>query len=74
MYPKKEIVIRTQDLEARYGNRIILKEINLKVYRGEILAILGSSGCGKTTLLKHLIGLLKPYRGEVEIFGKSLNN
>lgn len=67
-----EVVVRCEGLEARYGSRIILEGINLEVYRGEILAILGGSGCGKTTLLKHLIGLLRPYRGKVELWGKEV--
>ncbi len=47
----------------------ILKNINLKVNKGELLAILGPNGAGKTTLIKHINGLLKPQRGYVEVLG-----
>jgi phospholipid/cholesterol/gamma-HCH transport system ATP-binding protein len=61
---------RAIDLTARYGERTILDGISLDVHCGEILVILGTSGCGKTTLLKHFIGLLKPSVGRVELFGQ----
>jgi len=57
------------NLKAAYGERIVLEDISLDVIPGEILVILGNSGCGKTTLLKHFIGLMKPYEGQVELFG-----
>jgi phospholipid/cholesterol/gamma-HCH transport system ATP-binding protein len=44
------------------------------VKKGEIFVIVGGSGCGKTTLLKHMIGLLRPMKGDVKIFGKSIVN
>jgi phospholipid/cholesterol/gamma-HCH transport system ATP-binding protein len=64
-----EHLIEVQNLEARYGDDLILQDINLEVARGEILAIIGGSGCGKTTLLRHLVGLLMPSAGRVAISG-----
>lgn len=61
---------RAIDLTARYGERTILDGVSLDIRRGEILCILGGSGCGKTTLLKHYIGLLKPSAGSIEMFGQ----
>ncbi len=53
------------------GNRV-LREISLEVPRGETLAVIGESGCGKTVLLKTIIGLLRPTRGKVRFDGKDL--
>ncbi|MCD6301598.1 MAG: ATP-binding cassette domain-containing protein, partial [Staphylothermus sp.] len=47
----------------------ILKNISLTIYRGERVAIIGESGAGKTTLIKIILGLLKPEQGEVKILG-----
>jgi len=66
-------IARAIDLTARYGERTVLGGIDLDVGRSEILAILGGSGCGKTTLLKHFIGLLRPAEGHVELFGEDWN-
>ncbi|MHC4320986.1 MAG: ATP-binding cassette domain-containing protein, partial [Planctomycetota bacterium] len=57
---EKKVVIKVMDMVAGYGEDIILNHINFEVYEGEIFVILGGSGCGKTTLLKHLIGLNHP--------------
>ncbi|MFZ1982794.1 MAG: ATP-binding cassette domain-containing protein [Desulfatitalea sp.] len=67
-------LIQVQDLEARYGDDPILKGVHLDVYKGEILAIIGGSGCGKTTLLRHLIGLRQPYAGRIVIDDIDITN
>ena len=64
------IVIK--DLVTHYGGRLILDHINLTIDRGETVAILGQSGCGKTTLLRHMIGLNRPTSGEIYINGKNI--
>lgn len=56
-------------LETRFGKTIIHKDVNLDAYRGEILAIIGTSGGGKTTLLHEIVGLRKPTAGTVEVLG-----
>ncbi len=68
---QNENIIQIRDLTAKYDDRIILDNISLNIRRGEVFVILGSSGGGKTTLLKHIIGLLKPVSGEINIFGKN---
>ena len=65
----KEPVIEIKNLNAGYGDRQILFDINLTIYRGEIVALIGQSGCGKTTLLRCLTGLLTPLSGEINILG-----
>ena len=66
-------MIRTEALSFSYVESIqVLREINLELRDGEFLALLGPNGCGKTTLLKHLNGLLKPSSGKVFIDDKEL--
>lgn len=57
------LVVR--NLTMAYGDRIILKDLNFTIARGEIFIVMGGSGCGKSTLLRHLIGLLRPAEGQV---------
>jgi len=64
------IVIK--DLVTHYGGRLILDNVNLTIENGETVAILGQSGCGKTTLLRHIMGLHKPTSGEIYIKGKNI--
>lgn len=67
-------IIQVRDLEARYGEDTILKDVNLDIYRGEILAIIGGSGCGKTTFLRHLVGLKPPHAGRIVIDGMDITS
>lgn len=53
----EEVLLKIQNINKKYGKKIILKDINFDVKKGEFLSILGASGCGKTTLLKILIGI-----------------
>jgi phospholipid/cholesterol/gamma-HCH transport system ATP-binding protein len=66
-------VINVDNLLSHYGKRIILKEISLTIYDGEIVVIMGGSGSGKSTLLRHLLALKKPTSGKVSVFGYDLN-
>ena len=68
----RQPVLQVRDLVARYGKRTILDGVSFSAYPGEILAVVGASGCGKTTLLKHCIGLLKPVSGEVLFWGRDV--
>ncbi len=63
-------LIEIADLHFSYGDRAILKGINLKVARGSIVAILGASGCGKSTLLHLIGGQLRPSRGRIKVAGE----
>jgi phospholipid/cholesterol/gamma-HCH transport system ATP-binding protein len=66
-------VIEVEHLVARYGEHTILEDINLSVQRGERFVIVGGSGCGKTTLLRHLIGLQRPAAGRVVVDGEDIS-
>ena len=69
---EKEAIIQVKNIVARYGDELILDRISFDVHKGEILVILGASGCGKTTLLRHMIGLNKPISGRVFIDGDDI--
>lgn len=56
-----------------FGRQSVLRGVNLEIPRGQTVAIIGESGCGKTVLLKTLIGLIRPTRGEVLFDGKNIN-
>lgn len=56
-----------------FNDRIVLNELDLEVRKGETLVIIGRSGCGKSVLLKHIIGLVKPDRGEILINGVNIS-
>ena len=61
------------DLNFAYDNRAILKGINMSFPKGKLIAIMGLSGCGKTTLLRHIGGVLKPTKGHVKVDGKIIH-
>ena len=62
-------LLAVNDLEMRFGDRLIQTGISFKIEKGTIFAIMGGSGCGKSTLLKHLVGLLPPAAGQVSYNG-----
>jgi phospholipid/cholesterol/gamma-HCH transport system ATP-binding protein len=68
---KRECIIEIESLYTRFGNHTVHRDINLQVYRGEILTLIGGSGSGKTTLLRQMLGLEQPAQGSVKIFGSS---
>ncbi len=69
---EQQVVIRVKDLTKKFGNRTILNGISLDIYQGETLVVMGGSGCGKSTFLRHLIGAIAPDSGEVWMFGKNI--
>jgi phospholipid/cholesterol/gamma-HCH transport system ATP-binding protein len=58
-------MIEIKNLKKRFGRNEVLKGVDLTISKGETLVIIGKSGCGKSVLLKHIIGLLKPDEGEI---------
>jgi phospholipid/cholesterol/gamma-HCH transport system ATP-binding protein len=63
--PVSEPVISIKGLTLGYGEKVLLENLDFEVRRGEVFVILGGSGCGKSSLLKHMIGLYQPMAGEV---------
>ncbi|HXZ53914.1 MAG TPA: ABC transporter ATP-binding protein [Burkholderiales bacterium] len=66
-------LVEVQDVTFSYDQREVLKDINLVVPKGKVVAIMGLSGCGKTTLLRLIGGALRPDRGEIRVAGEVVN-
>ncbi len=66
-------LVRIDQLHVELGRQYVLRDINLSIRRGETVVIIGESGCGKTVLLKTIIGLLRPTRGTIEFDGQDIN-
>ena len=66
-------LIEFKNVTKRFGRLLVLDEVNLKIYDGEVTVIIGLSGTGKSVLLKHIVGLLEPDFGEILYNGKSLS-
>ena len=62
---EQEPLVEVQNVSRSFGRQHVLRDVHLKIPRGQTLAILGESGCGKTVLMKTIIGLVKPTRGRV---------
>lgn len=69
----QEIICDLQNICTEFGDNIVHQNLNLKVNRGDIIALVGRSGCGKTTLLRHIIGLTEPQSGKVLLFGENMH-
>jgi len=68
-----DVAIEARDLTKRFGDFTAVDRVNFRIRRGEIFGFLGSNGCGKTTTMKMLTGLLPASEGEALLFGKPLN-
>ncbi|NAW35328.1 ATP-binding cassette domain-containing protein [Halomonas alimentaria] len=65
-------LIRVRDLENRFGRHVVHQGLDLDLYPGEILGVVGGSGTGKSVLLRSIVGLLRPSAGSIEVFGQDL--
>lgn len=66
--------IRVRDLVAAFGKKVVLRNVSLDIAAGEILVVMGGSGSGKSTFLRHLLGLLRPQSGTVELLGTDIGS
>jgi phospholipid/cholesterol/gamma-HCH transport system ATP-binding protein len=66
--------IRVRGLEQKFGSQVVLRGVDLDVIRGETLVLLGGSGGGKSVLLKHLPGLMRPWKGSVVVDGVDISS
>ncbi|EOJ2771711.1 TPA: ABC transporter ATP-binding protein/permease [Klebsiella pneumoniae] len=70
---EEEIAIEARGLTMRFGNFVAVDHVNLRIARGEIFGFLGSNGCGKSTTMKMLTGLLPASEGEAWLFGQPVD-
>ncbi|MCI0598120.1 MAG: ATP-binding cassette domain-containing protein [Beijerinckiaceae bacterium] len=68
-----EAVIRVRDLTAGFGGRLVMQGLDLDVYSGEVLGVVGGSGTGKSVLTRTILGLVRKRGGLIEIFGKNID-
>lgn len=71
---QKEPLIKVENLVVKYGDNLILDHVSFDVSEGEILFVLGGSGCGKTTLVRHMMGLNFPTSGKIIIDGVEITD
>ncbi len=70
----KDFVVQVKGVDKKFGNNVILKNVNLNVKKGELFCIVGTNGSGKTTLLKALIGFVEPEEGEIFYNSKNIKD
>ena len=68
-----EAVVRVRGLEVGFGERLVMKGLDLDVYRGEILGFVGPSGQGKSVLTRTVLGLIPKRAGTIEVFGRNVD-
>jgi len=64
-------LVEIKDITMTYDGFVVQRDLDFAIERGEIFVVMGTSGCGKTTLLRHLVGLKSPAKGEILYGGKS---
>ena len=69
-----ETILKIKDLKSGYGKVQILNGIDLEVNKGQIIALLGGNGTGKSTLIKSISGLIKPFEGSIKFYDNEISN
>jgi len=72
--PSSDILVKIDNLAFAYGERPILRDIEMRFGRGKVVAVMGGSGSGKTTILRLIGGQLRPNKGQVAVNGKVVND
>jgi len=70
---QREVVLQTRGLSKKFGKRWAVKDLNLRVLRGDIFGFVGPNGAGKSTTIRMILTLLRPTTGSIEIFGEDLH-
>lgn len=68
-----QVAIRVRDLKTAFGHHVVHEHLDVDVYDGEILGVIGPSGSGKSVLLRAIVGLKKPAHGTVEVYGDDVS-
>jgi phospholipid/cholesterol/gamma-HCH transport system ATP-binding protein len=68
------VVIRVRGLTNRFGSHTVHEDLDLDVMKGEVLGVIGGSGTGKSVLLRSIVGLNKPVKADIEVFGQRLSD
>lgn len=71
---ERKVLLEIKNITKKYNNNLAVNNVSLKIYEGEIFALLGSSGCGKSTLLRMLAGFETPTSGEILLDGKDITD
>ncbi|MGH2623315.1 MAG: ABC transporter ATP-binding protein, partial [Sphingobacterium sp.] len=69
-----EVIVHVNDVSKSFGDLTVLQNVDLKLYKGENLVVLGRSGTGKSVLIKLISGLLKPDSGDINVLGEKVNS
>jgi phospholipid/cholesterol/gamma-HCH transport system ATP-binding protein len=69
---ESETLLELKDVDFAYGDRLILSKLNMRIPRGQVVAVMGGSGCGKTTVLRLIGGLVRAARGQVLFEGRDI--
>ncbi len=68
------MIIETIDLSIQYGDKTVVKDVNMHVNEGEFITIVGPNGCGKSTLLKGISRIIKPAKGQIKLWGVDIKS
>ena len=71
-YPREAPVVELAGVEKQFNGKPVLRGVNLPIYPGRITVLIGASGSGKSVIIKHIMGLLRPDAGEVRVFGEDI--
>lgn len=66
-----ETLLKVRDLKKSYGDHAVLKDVSYDIAQGKIVGLLGPNGCGKTSMIKSIVGLINDYEGKILINGKA---
>src|SRR4030066_207482 len=69
----REVVLQTRGLSKKFGRRWAVKDLNLRVLRGDVFGFVGPNGAGKSTTIRMILTLLRPTTGSIKIFGEDLH-
>ena len=73
-FKKSKPILKISGISKSYGPRLVLKKINLELYRGEIFGVLGPNGCGKTTIFNSIMGICKTDKGDIFVNNIKVNH